>query len=71
MVVHVPHTWEMLLWLSLAAGHTPCPSVRFEEGSLLRQRQARLHFENRAGNKLERALNANMPEGHKQKRLPS
>jgi len=56
-----------LLFLSLAAGRTPCPSVRFEEGSLLRRRHARLHFENRAGKKLESALNANMPIGHQQK----
>lgn len=57
----------ILLFLSLAAGRTPCPSVRFEEGSLLRRRHARLHFENRAGKKLESALNANMPIGHQQK----
>ena len=57
----------ILLFLSLAAGRTPCPSVRFEEGSLLRQRHARLHFENRAGKKLESALNANMPTGQQQK----
>ena len=57
----------ILLFLSLAAGRTPCPSVRFEEGSLLRQRHARLHFENRAGKTLESAHNANMPIGHQQK----
>ena len=57
----------MLLFLSLAAGRTPCPSVRFEVGSLLRQRHARLHFEIRAGKTLESALNANMPTGHQQK----
>ena len=56
-----------LLLLSIAAGHTPCPSVRFEEGSLLRQRHARLRFENRAGDKLETAYNANMPAAHHRK----
>ena len=53
--------------LSIAAGHTPCSSVRFEEGSLLRQRHARLRFENRAGDKLETAYNANMPAAHHRK----
>ena len=38
--------------LSIAAGHTPCSSVRFE---------------NRAGDKLENAYNANMPETHQHK----
>ena len=56
-----------ILLLSIAAGHTPCPSVRFEEGSLLRQRHARLRFENRAGDKLETAYNANMPAAHHRK----
>jgi len=51
----------------LAAMQEPCPSVRFAEGSLLRQRHARLRFENRAGDKLETAYNANMPETHQRK----
>ena len=46
---------------------SPCPSVRFEEGSLLRQRHARLHFERTAGHLLENAFNANMLETQERK----
>jgi len=45
----------------------PCPSVRFEEGALLRQRDARLHFESRVGDMLETAYNAQMPETRQRK----
>ena len=40
----------------------PCPSIRFEEGALLRQRHIRLRFETRVGDKLEDAYNARMPD---------
>jgi hypothetical protein len=51
----------------LAAMPQPCPSVRFEEGSLLRQRHVRLGFETRVGDKLETAYNAGLPDKQQRK----